>query len=125
MKKNVNYCIAKIRATLAANREIFGGLSDFDFQVNKIREASDEGYNLVALRTNEAETGVAGILGDGMIWYPHPWCTVEQCFEIGPWGKFCVVVVVVVVVIMIMFSLLRPAFLASPPSHLTTITHHY
>jgi hypothetical protein len=85
MKKHVNYCIAQIRHTLAQYPDVFGGRSDFDFQVNKIREASDEGYNLVALRTNEAETGVVGILGDGMIWYPHPWCTVEQCFEIGPW----------------------------------------
>lgn len=108
MKKPVAYCIAQIRALLAAHPDLFGGRSDFDFQVNKIREQSDEGYNLVALRTNEAETGVVGILGDGMIWYPHQWCTVEACFDIGPWGKFCV--------IMKMFSLLRPLSFLHPPS---------
>ncbi len=121
MKKNVNYCIAQIRASLAAHPEVFGARSDFNFEINKIREQSDDGYNYVALRTNEAETHVDGILGDGMIWYPHQWCTIEECFDIGPWGKFCVVVVV----IMIMFSLLRPLSSLHPPSHLTTITHHY
>lgn len=93
MKKNVNYCIAQIRKSLAAHPELFGGRSDFNFVVNKVREGSDETYNYVALRTNEAETHVTGILGDGMIWYPHEWCTIEQCYTIGPWGKFCVVVV--------------------------------
>ena len=54
---------------------------------------------MIGLRTNIHETGVGGVLGDGMIFYPFPWClspdnprchTVANppddcCYSIGPW----------------------------------------
>ena len=56
--------------------------------MNKIRERSDEGYNLVSLRLNEDEATVGGLLGDGMIWYPYQWClAADDCRTVGPWGE--------------------------------------
>ena len=38
------------------------------------------------MRTNEAETHVVGVLGDGMVFYPWQWCTKDNgCIDVGPW----------------------------------------
>jgi hypothetical protein len=59
---------------------------------HKVREDTDNSYFKVGLRTNAQETGVAGILGDGMIFYPWDWCYPDEngdgtpeCRQIGPW----------------------------------------
>lgn len=50
------------------------------------RKAGSDNYYLVGLRTNEAETGVVGVLGDGMIWYPWQWVLPDgSSYDIGPW----------------------------------------
>ena len=68
--------------------ELFDHRPAFDFEVNKVREKTDEGYNYVSLRLNADEVTVGGLLGDGMIWYPYEWClAAEDCYTIGPWGE--------------------------------------
>lgn len=80
--------MAAIDAKLASYPELFGNRPSFFYEVNKIRERSDEGYNLVSLRLNEDEATVGGLLGDGMIWYPYQWClAADDCRTIGPWGE--------------------------------------
>jgi hypothetical protein len=87
MHKHIDECIANINAKVAAYPELFGHRSALDFEVNKVREATDEGYNIISLRLNADEETVGGLLGDGMIWYPFPWCIAEGCYEVGPWGE--------------------------------------
>jgi hypothetical protein len=80
---------------LKAFPEYFDNRPALNFEVNKIREATDEGYNIVSLRLNADEETVGGLLGDGMIWYPYEWCREQvggvptDCYTIGPWGEFC------------------------------------
>eukprot|EP00574_Skeletonema_japonicum_P012955 CAMPEP_0201739864 /NCGR_PEP_ID=MMETSP0593-20130828/45999_1 /ASSEMBLY_ACC=CAM_ASM_000672 /TAXON_ID=267983 /ORGANISM="Skeletonema japonicum, Strain CCMP2506" /LENGTH=207 /DNA_ID=CAMNT_0048234159 /DNA_START=58 /DNA_END=681 /DNA_ORIENTATION=- len=86
LHKHKDECIAAINEKLAMYPELFDHRPAFDFEVNKIREKTDEGYNYVSLRMNADETTVGGLLGDGMIWYPYEWClAAEDCYTIGPW----------------------------------------
>mmetsp|Transcript_19867 Transcript_19867/g.39809 ORF Transcript_19867/g.39809 Transcript_19867/m.39809 type:complete len:209 (-) Transcript_19867:207-833(-) len=86
LHKHKDECIAAINAKLAAYPELFEGREAFEFEVNKVREATDEGYNIVAMRLNADETTVGGLLGDGMIWYAYEWClAADNCYMIGPW----------------------------------------
>ena len=90
--KHKDECIAAIDAKLAAYPELFDNRSSFYYEVNKIRERSDAGYNLVSLRLNEDEATVGGLLGDGMIWYPYQWClAADDCITVGPWGEYIIV----------------------------------
>ncbi|KAL7439161.1 hypothetical protein ACHAXM_006561 [Skeletonema potamos] len=85
MHKHKDECIANINAKVAAFPELFGGHDTVDYEINKVREAGDEGYNIVALRLNPDGETVGGLLGDGMIWYPFQWCLAEGCYTVGPW----------------------------------------
>mmetsp|Transcript_12902 Transcript_12902/g.19264 ORF Transcript_12902/g.19264 Transcript_12902/m.19264 type:complete len:209 (+) Transcript_12902:47-673(+) len=86
LHKHQDVCIAAINAKLAAYPELFEGREAFEFEVNKVREATDEGYNIVSMRLNADETTVGGLLGDGMIWYPYEWClAADDCYTVGPW----------------------------------------
>mmetsp|Transcript_11266 Transcript_11266/g.16918 ORF Transcript_11266/g.16918 Transcript_11266/m.16918 type:complete len:209 (-) Transcript_11266:212-838(-) len=86
LHKHKDVCIAAINAKLAEHPELFEGREAFEFEVNKVREATDEGYNIVAMRLNADETTVGGLLGDGMIWYPYDWClAADDCYTVGPW----------------------------------------
>mmetsp|Transcript_24552 Transcript_24552/g.39970 ORF Transcript_24552/g.39970 Transcript_24552/m.39970 type:complete len:203 (+) Transcript_24552:140-748(+) len=82
-------CEAIIAAQVAQNPSIFaldGGNINFD--VLPVRNPDSPDYFKVALRTDQAETHVTGILGDGMVWYPYQWCTEvggTGCVNIGPW----------------------------------------
>ena len=70
---------------MAANPEVFGGRDFLVPEVMHVRTAADDAYYMVGLRTNIAETGVIGVLGDGMVFYPWEWCTTSGCYDIGPW----------------------------------------
>jgi len=83
--KQVDECKEIINQEVAANPAIFEGRTSLNFDVSKVREGQDSNYYLVGLRTNVDETGVIGILGDGMVFYPWDWCTTEDCYSIGPW----------------------------------------
>eukprot|EP00985_Skeletonema_marinoi_P006408 scaffold2771_cov198-Skeletonema_marinoi.AAC.6 len=86
LHKHKDVCIAAINAKLAAYPELFEDREAFEFEVNKVREATDEGYNIVSMRLNADETTVGGLLGDGMIWYPYEWClAADDCYTVGPW----------------------------------------
>ncbi|KAK1741524.1 hypothetical protein QTG54_008002 [Skeletonema marinoi] len=86
LHKHKDVCIAAINAKLAAYPELFEDREAFEFEVNKVREATDEGYNIVSMRLNVDETTVGGLLGDGMIWYPYEWClAADDCYTVGPW----------------------------------------
>ena len=88
MHKHQDVCIEAINAKLAEHPELFEGRDAFEFEVNKVREATDEGYNIVSMRLNPDETTVGGLLGDGMIWYPYDWClAADDCYTVGPWGE--------------------------------------
>ena len=88
LHKHQDVCIEAINAKLAAYPELFEGRDAFEFEVNKVREATDEGYNIVAMRLNPDETTVGGLLGDGMVWFPNKWClAADNCFTVGPWGE--------------------------------------
>mmetsp|Transcript_19869 Transcript_19869/g.39811 ORF Transcript_19869/g.39811 Transcript_19869/m.39811 type:complete len:209 (-) Transcript_19869:208-834(-) len=86
LHKHKDVCIAAINAKLAAYPELFEDREAFEFEVNKVREATDEGYNIVSMRLNADETTVGGLLGDGMIWYAYEWClAADDCYTVGPW----------------------------------------
>ena len=88
MHKHKDECISNINTVLSSYPEMFGGRSSLSFEVNKVREKTDEGYNIVSLRLNPDETTVGGLLGDGMIWYPYEWClSADDCYTVGPWGE--------------------------------------
>lgn len=88
LHKHKDDCIAAIDEKLAMYPELFDHRESFSYEVNKIREKTDAGYNYVSLRMNADELTVGGLLGDGMIWYPYEWClTTEDCYTIGPWGE--------------------------------------
>ena len=81
-------CISNINARVLETPAAFKN-PHLNFEINKIRERSDDGYNLVSLRLNMDGETVGGLMGDGMIWYPYQWClTAENCITIGPWGEF-------------------------------------
>ena len=82
-----------IQADVAANPEVFGGREFLVPEVMHVRTAADDAYYMVGLRTNIAETGVIGVLGDGMVFYPWEWCTtckfIKYCFNFGGgWSLF-------------------------------------
>jgi hypothetical protein len=83
---HLDACKALIQAKVEESPEIFEHRSSLTYEVMPVRTVSDEGYNYVGLRTNEAENGVVGILGDGMVFYPWDWCDPDTgCGSIGPW----------------------------------------
>jgi hypothetical protein len=55
--------------------------SDYIVEALRSRNYTDLGYNLVSLRTNYAETHVVGVLGDGMVFHPFPWCDVGALYH--------------------------------------------
>lgn len=88
LHKHKDVCIEAINEKLAAYPELFDHRESFTYEVNKIREKTDEGYNFVSLRLNPDESTVGGLLGDGMVWYPYEWCLPDDdCYTIGPWGE--------------------------------------
>ncbi len=76
-------CLVTVSAVLDENPEFMpaGALSAGDFMENlkveelPVRSQSSEDYYKVGLRTDYEETHVVGVLGDGMTFYPYPWCT--------------------------------------------------
>ena len=87
---SVEKCIQKIQTDVDQHPELFESHETLTPVVSKVRERSDPGYYKVVLVTNMAETGVVGVHGDGMVWYPFPWCVPREggepeCREIGPW----------------------------------------
>lgn len=79
-------CETLIQAEVAANPQIFDDAHELEFEVATVRSAGDADYYMVGMRTNEAEDGVIGILGDGMVFYPWDWCDPDAgCKQIGPW----------------------------------------
>eukprot|EP00986_Skeletonema_menzelii_P020383 scaffold31020_cov160-Skeletonema_menzelii.AAC.4 len=86
LHKPKDECIDAINARVLETPAIFGNPHVVNYDVRKIREETDEGYNLVSLRTNMDTTTIGGLLGDGMIWYPYEWClAADNCYTIGPW----------------------------------------
>ena len=86
----VEECEALIQQDVASNPELFENQASLSPQVVKVREAGDADYYYVALRTNLAGTGVIGVDGDGLVYYPYDWCIptatgTPYCREIGPW----------------------------------------
>ena len=89
LHKPKDECIDAINARVLETPAIFGNPHVVNYDVRKIRKETDEGYNLVSLRTNMDTTTIGGLLGDGMIWYPYEWClAADNCYTIGPWGEF-------------------------------------
>jgi len=82
---HVDECKQIIQDEVSLNPDIFENRASLNCEVEKVREGQDSNYYLVGLRTNVDETGVVGILGDGMVFYPWDWCTAEDCFNVGPW----------------------------------------
>mmetsp|Transcript_38990 Transcript_38990/g.93383 ORF Transcript_38990/g.93383 Transcript_38990/m.93383 type:complete len:206 (-) Transcript_38990:130-747(-) len=79
-------CITLIQNHVANNPAIFDGLPELNIETKHIRQTADSNYYLLGLRTDETETNVVGVLGDGMIFYPWQWClAVDNCIDIGPW----------------------------------------
>jgi hypothetical protein len=86
----VEDCLDQIQSDVTQNPEIFENRQTLNPVIQKVRERTDPGYYKVVLVTNLAETGVVGIHGDGMVFYPWEWCTPKgsgepDCREIGPW----------------------------------------
>eukprot|EP00970_Alexandrium_tamarense_P010519 scaffold2159_cov200-Alexandrium_tamarense.AAC.5 len=91
-RKTIAECEALIQADVEANPALFEDRASLNYVEHKVREDTDNSYFKVGLRTNAQETGVAGILGDGMIFYPWDWCYPDEngdgtpeCRQIGPW----------------------------------------
>lgn len=109
--KTVAECETLIKQIHETNPSVFhGGAEPLEFLVHEIpqRAAMEKTYNLIALMTNMAGTGVVGTHGDGIVRYRNPlfdnlslWCTSEEpcldnpnrdhsvpdkcCFSVGPW----------------------------------------
>eukprot|EP00804_Cyclotella_cryptica_P017170 CCRYP_013112-RA/>CCRYP_013112-RA protein AED:0.07 eAED:0.07 QI:97/1/1/1/1/1/2/301/209 len=87
---NLDECLNEIQSSVAENPTIFENREALTPIIHKVRERTDPGYYKVVLVTNLAETGVVGIHGDGMVFYPFEWCIPNpsgepECREIGPW----------------------------------------
>jgi len=99
----VKACQALITGHVTTHPEAFVREGDGEFslaaaaagnltiEVVRVRTPDDPDYHLVGLRTNLNETGVAGVLGDGLVFYPWTWCRSAQnrtdgaCDVVGPW----------------------------------------
>ncbi|EJK75988.1 hypothetical protein THAOC_02271 [Thalassiosira oceanica] len=84
---HLDTCKELIEAEVAANPAIFEGREALNFEIKHVRSGTDTNtYNLVGLRLDPHENFVAGIHGDGLVYYPYQWCFAEDdCFDIGPW----------------------------------------
>lgn len=78
-------CQEIIQAEVLANPGVFEDRTQLEIDVMNVRTSDAPNYNQVGLRTNFNETGVVGVLGDGMIFYPWDWCIYDGCYTIGPW----------------------------------------
>ena len=67
-------CQEIIQAEVLANPGVFEYRTQLEVDVMNVRTSDAPNYNQVGLRTNLNETGVVGVLGDGMIFYPWDWC---------------------------------------------------
>mmetsp|Transcript_6162 Transcript_6162/g.11018 ORF Transcript_6162/g.11018 Transcript_6162/m.11018 type:complete len:281 (+) Transcript_6162:237-1079(+) len=84
--KHTTACEGMIQEAVSNHPEMFEGMTALDYEVLNVRTIGDIGYFNVGLRTNQEETHVAGILGDGMVFYPFDWCaSANDCYAIGPW----------------------------------------
>lgn len=84
----LNDCLEAIRKDVEEQPDLFEGRTFEDFHISEGHIRDDDhasNYYKIGLRTNPAETHVAGVLGDGMIWYKFPWC-VTGTFR---FGSFC------------------------------------
>ena len=66
---------------MAANPEVFEGRTSLSVAKLTVRpglEGGEADYYKVGLRTNQAETTVSGVLGDGMVFYAWDWCTARE-----------------------------------------------
>ena len=84
---HVDTCKELIEAEVAANPAIFEGRESLNFDVKHVRSGADAStYNLVGLRLDQHETYVAGVHGDGLVYYPYQWCfAADDCTDVGPW----------------------------------------
>ncbi|EJK45564.1 hypothetical protein THAOC_35815 [Thalassiosira oceanica] len=79
-------CEALIAAEVAANPAIFEGRTSLQSEVKHVRTHDGSNYNVVAIRLDLHEEHVAGVYGDGIVYYPFDWCVAEDdCFSVGPW----------------------------------------
>jgi len=84
--KTLEVCKGLIQAEVTANPSLFENREHLDYDVKTIRASDSSDYHLVGMRTNEAETHVVGVLGNGMVFYPWDWCTTAStCYAVGPW----------------------------------------
>ena len=81
--KSKSECLVLIEDALTNNLELMSVASFGDYTVDALRarNETDPYYNYVALRTNYTETHVVGVLGDGMVFYPFPWCTTGALYH--------------------------------------------
>jgi len=78
-------CLEIVHGVLTENTDFLpvGAQSVDSFIANlkverlRARTSNAADSNLVGLRTDYDEEHVVGILGDGMVFYPFPWCTTE------------------------------------------------
>ena len=78
-------CLEAIKKDIEEQPDLFEGRTFEDFKISEGHVRDDDhasNYYMIGLRTNPAETHVAGVLGDGMIWYKFPWC-VTGTFRVG------------------------------------------
>lgn len=76
-------CLVIVSAVLDEHPDLMpvGALSADSFVENlnveelAMRSQSSDDYYKVGLRTDYEETHIVGVLGDGMTFYPYPWCT--------------------------------------------------
>lgn len=84
-------CKGMITKAVRSNRDLFGGRGRLNFLTIPVRSANESEYWKIFLRTDVSETYVEGVLGDGMVFYPHEWCSDGSdgygggCANIGPW----------------------------------------
>ncbi|KAL7530062.1 hypothetical protein ACHAWF_003224, partial [Thalassiosira exigua] len=67
-------CRGMIAKAVQGSPQLFGGRTSLNFLTIHVRTATDSEYNKVFLRMDQTETVVEGVLGDSMVFYPHPWC---------------------------------------------------
>ena len=87
----LNDCLEAIRRDVEEQPDLFEGRKFEDFHISEGHIRDDDhasNYYKIGLRTNPAETHVAGVLGDGMIWYKFPWC-VTGTFRFGSFCHVC------------------------------------
>lgn len=85
--KYLEECQATIAAAVVANPTLFYSYDALDYEVLPVRTSISYDYYKVGLRTNVAETNVAGVLNNGLVFYPWDWCSDANggCVSIGPW----------------------------------------